>query len=257
MMNRQYLLSALAAVSLLATSCAPTRYSVAGVQRSRILIDSRYDAAPDREAAVFLAPYKASVDSLMSPVMGTAACDMPRFRPESPLSNLLADILVWSSARFGEHPAFGVYNMGGIRATLSKGDVTRGDILDIAPFDNKICFLTLRGSDVLELFRQMASVHGEGVSHSVRLEITGDGRLLSAAIDGRAVDPNATYRVVTIDYLAQGNDHLEAFKKKTDFVSPKSEANNARFLIEDYFKAMKAEGKAVEAKVEGRVKVNN
>ena len=252
-MNKTYLLSALAATSLLATSCAQKRYSVADVQRTRILIDSRYDAAPDREATAFLAPYKASVDSLMSPVMGTAACDMPRFRPESPLSNLLADILVWSSARFGEQPAFGVYNMGGIRATLSKGDVTRGDILDIAPFDNKICFLTLRGSDVAELFRQMAGVHGEGVSHSVRLEISRDGKLLSASVGGRQIDPSASYRIVTIDYLAQGNDHLEAFKKKTQFVSPKSEENNARFLIEDYFKAMKAEGKAVDAKVEGRV----
>ena len=65
----------------------------------------------------------------------------------------------------------------------------------------------------------------------------------------------ASYRITTIDYLAQGNDHLDAFKKKTNFVSPQSEDNNARFLIENYFKAMHAEDKAVEAKVEGRVSV--
>ncbi len=254
-MNKSATFLSLAMASIVATSCAQHQYSVVDTQRSRIVIDSRYDASANREAVAFLAPYKARVDSLMSPVMGTAACDMPRFRPESPLSNLLADILVWSSARFGEHPDFAVYNMGGIRASISKGDVTRGDILDVAPFENKICFLTLSGSDVTELFKQMAAVNGEGVSHSVRLEITKDGRLVSASLNGKPIDPEASYRITTIDYLAQGNDHLEAFRKKTHFVSPKSEENNARHLIEDYFKASKAAGKTVDAKVEGRIKV--
>ena len=243
----------LAALSLFAASCARGLYSVDGVQRSRILIDARYDKSPDSEAVAFLAPYKAKVDSLMSPVMGVAGCDMARFRPESPLSNLLSDILVWSSGKFGERPDFAVYNMGGIRASISRGNVTRGDILDVAPFENKICFLTLRGADVLELFSQIAKVGGEGLSHSVRLAITKDGKLLSATVGGKPVAPGASYRIVTIDYLAQGNDHLEAFRKKTDVLSPKSDDNNARALIENYFLAKKAAGETVEAKVEGRV----
>lgn len=254
-MNKSFITLTLASAALLAASCARHTYSVASVDRTRIVIDSRYDANPDTEAASFLSPYKAHVDSLMSPVMGVAACDMGRFRPESELSNLLSDILVWSSKTFDERPDFAVYNMGGIRASLSKGNVTRGDILDIAPFENKICFLTLQGSDVMELFRQIAKVNGEGLSHSVRLEITKDGRLLSASVNGKPVSTDRAYRIATIDYLAQGNDHLEAFKKKTDFVSPQSEENNARHLIEKYFLAKKAEGKTVEAKIEGRVTV--
>jgi 2',3'-cyclic-nucleotide 2'-phosphodiesterase (5'-nucleotidase family) len=62
--------------------------------------------------------------------------------------------------------------MGGVRADLPKGDVTYGDILDIAPFENKIAFGTMTGADVLELFGQIASTGGEGVSSSVRLVIT-------------------------------------------------------------------------------------
>lgn len=256
-MKSKFLTFSAAAAALLTASCAQHKYYVADVQRSRVVIDSRYDAAPDRDAATFLQPYKAKVDSMMSPVMGVAACDMERRRPESALSNLLSDILVWSSKDFNEHPDFAVYNMGGIRASISKGNVTRGDILDVAPFENKICFLTLKGSDVLDLFRQIAKVGGEGLSHSVRLEITGDGRLLSSAINGKAVDPAASYRIVTIDYLAQGNDHLEAFRKKTGFISPKDDRNNARVLIENYFLDKKAKGEMVEAKVEGRVTVKN
>ena len=239
---------------LLCTSCA-SHWQMTGVERSRILVDKRYDAQPDAQAAAFLKPFADEVNKEMSPVVGRTARYMASHRPESELSNLLSDILIWGGARFGEKPDFAVYNMGGIRASLSKGNVTRGDILDIAPFENKICFLTLSGTDVMELFGQIAMVGGEGVSHSIRLEISKDGKLLSASINGKPVDPNASYRITTIDYLAQGNDHLEAFKKKTNFVSPQNEENNARFLIETYFKDMHAEGKAVEAKVEGRVSV--
>ena len=162
---------------------------------------------------------------------------------------------MWGGAKFNEQPDFAVYNMGGIRAALSKGTVTRGNILDVAPFDNKICFLTLSGADVLELFGQIAVRHGEGLSHSLRLTATADGKLVSATINGKPVDPNAKYRVATLDYLAQGNDHMEAFRKKTDVVSPTGEENNVRHIIEQYFKAADAKGEAVSCAVEGRMKI--
>lgn len=239
---------------LLASSCA-SHYGLAGVERSRILIDARYDAQPDEEAARFIAPYRQAVDSMMGPVMGRAAHDMAVHRPESDLSNLVSDILLESSEQFGEHPDFAVYNMGGIRAALSEGDVTVGDILDMAPFENKICFLTLTGEKVTELFRQIASVGGEGVSRGVRMTITRDGRLLSAEVKGKPIDPKAAYRIVTLDYVAQGNDRMEVFHSKTDVVSPQEEDNNVRHFIEKYFQKRMRAGQSVDSRVEGRIVV--
>ena len=126
-----------------AISCAPRHYQLEGVERTRIIVDSRYDAETDADAAAFLAPYKRVNDSIMGPIMGKVAHNMHAQRPESDLSNLLADILVWAAKDYGEQPVLGVYNMGGIRADLTKGDVTYGDVLDVAPFENKIAFVTL------------------------------------------------------------------------------------------------------------------
>ena len=78
--------------------------------------------------------------------------------------------------------------------------------------------------------------------------------LVSALLFGKPVDPAAHYRVATIDYVAQGNDGLSAFKDGTDLNSPQNELDNARFLIMNYFKYMQAQGKAVDAQVEGRVR---
>ncbi len=255
-MNKKNLLFVLASATFMASSCS-SHYELAGVQRDRILVDSRYDAMPDADAMAFIAPYKAHVDSVMYPVVGTTAHEMTSHRPESELSNLLSDVLAWASADFGEKPDFAVYNMGGIRASLPKGDVTRGDVLDMAPFENKICFLTLTGEEVNELFSQMARCGGEGLSHAVKLVITADGKIVSASIAGNPVDPKARYRIATLDYLAQGNDHMEAFKHKKDVVSPQEEQNNVRFIIEKYFRAMAAAGQVVESRVEGRVTIQH
>lgn len=239
---------------LLLAACS-SGVQLTGVERERVVIDSRYDTVTDSAGVRFLAPYRAKVDSMMSPVVGHAAHDMAASRPESDLSNLLADILLWGSSKFGEKPDFAVYNMGGIRAALSKDDVTIGDVLDVAPFENKICFLSLKGDKVEELFEEMAEAGGEAVSRGVNLVITKDGKLKSALVGGRQIDENRVYRIATLDYLAQGNDGLEAFKDKTDVVSPQSEENNVRHIIENYFREQEKNGRQVDSKVEGRIVV--
>ena len=239
-------------VGMMITSCR-SHYVMSGIERSRILVDSRYDALNDAQADAFMAPYKHVVDSMMSPVVGEVAKYMAAHRPESELSNLLADILMWAAERYNEKPVFGVYNMGGIRAGLAKGKVTYGDVLDVAPFENKIAFLTLSGEKVLELFQQMALSGGEAVSHGVQLVITKDHRLKSAKINGEDVDPNASYRIVSIDYVIQGNDRMEAFKAKTNVNSPQEERNNLRYIIMDYFREQMQQGQVVDREIEGRI----
>lgn len=249
------LVIALAVMGLLSTPAFAQKYKVAKVERTRILIDKRWDVEPDAEAAKFIAPYKSKVDSIMGPVVGNIAHDMTRHRPESELSNLLTDILVWGGKAFGEQPVFAVYNMGGIRSNLAKGKVTVGDVNDMAPFENKICFLTLTGDKVTELFQQIAHRGGEGLSHAVRLVITKDGHLKSATINGEPVDPQKSYRIATLDYLAEGNDQLVAFKSGTDVVAPKAKENNVRYIIMNYFREMMKQGKSVESRIEGRCTV--
>lgn len=244
----------LIAIAIAFTSCGGS-YKVTNVERERIVVDSTYDALPNDEALRFLEVYKGKVDSIMSPVVGHTAKGMSADRPESPLSNLLSDILVWAGAKYGESPEFGVYNIGGMRSSLPKGEVTFGKVLEVAPFENKICFLSLKGSDVTELFRQIAVVGGEGVSGNVRLVITGDGKLKSAKVNGEDVDEKRTYRIATIDYLAEGNDRMPAFTKRFDLLSPKEKHNDMRYIISDYFREQEKKGVLVDANIEGRIVV--
>ena len=256
MSYKQYLLGAFAIMTI--ASCAPKHYHLTSVERSRIIIDSRYDQNPDEKAAAFLAPFKKVNDSIMAPVVGQVAHNMHATRPESDLSNLVSDILMWASRDYNEQPDLAVYNMGGIRADLTKGDVTYEDVLSVAPFENRICFVTLTGEQLMQLFRQIAHRGGEGVSKGVELVITSaniGGELVSARLHGKEIDPQTNYRVCTINYLLDGNDGMDALSKGSDKVAPQEASNNTRFLILNYFQDMLKQGVVVDAQVEGRIKV--
>lgn len=258
MNKKQYLLSVFAILMMF--SCAPKHYHVTSVERSRIIIDSRYDQHPDEKATAFMAPYKRVNDSVMAPVVGQVAHNMHATRPESDLSNLVSDILIWASRDYNEQPDLAIYNMGGIRADLTKGDVTYEDVLSVAPFENKISFITLTGEQLMQLFRQIAYRGGEGVSKGVELVITSaetGGELVSARLHGKEIDPQANYRVCTINYLLEGNDGMSALRLGTDKVSPQEASNNSRFLIMNYFRDMMKQGIVVDAQVEGRIVVRS
>lgn len=198
-----------------------------------------------------LQPYQEGVDSIMKPVIGEAAQKLEAYRPESPLSNLLADILRNSAeTKAGIKADVGVMNMGGIRGLLNKGEITIASAYEIAPFENRLAVVTLKGADLLDLFGQMAAVHGEGLSGAT-LAISKEGKLLDAKVGGEQVDPEKDYQVATIDYLAEGNDRLGAFKKATAKVEPENAV--LRDLFIEYVKRVEAAGRCVDAKIEGRI----
>lgn len=229
-------------------------YSLAGVEGGRVAMTAQYDREPDAEAMYILKPYQQKVDSIMSPVIGHSAASMRAFRPESPLSNLIADVLRQAASRATGRPAdVAVMNMGGIRNAMPEGEITFGTVYEIAPFENALCVLTMDGATLKELFQQIASVHGEGLSGAV-LQIDGQGNLLDTKVGGRPVENNKIYTVATIDYLAEGNDKMTAFRNAQSKTFPKDAL--LRNLLLEYVRQCEQKGQFVSAQIEGRIKVS-
>ncbi|HBJ77019.1 MAG TPA: hypothetical protein DDY68_04250 [Porphyromonadaceae bacterium] len=236
-----------------------SNYRITKVEKERIELNSNYDREVP-EATEFLSPFKKNVDSIMGQVVGTAKKVLEKGRPESPLSNLLADIMVNAGPDFGEKPVMGFYNMGGIRTnSIPGGTVTWGDILSVAPFENKICFLNLTGENLLKLFENMAKRGGEAVSKGIAIKMNPEGKVLSVTFNGKPIDPKASYRIATNPYVAEGNDGLVALKEKTDYVCPKTslngDKNDVRFIIRRYFEQSLKNKKPIDANIEGRIVV--
>lgn len=233
------------------THVSSQNYTVGTITAGHIEITSEYDTCKAMQnAAVFVAPYKKSVDSLVCHVVGHSAQALTVGRPESLLSNWTADVLLAAARKECGKVDFAVTNIGSIRSSFPKGEITVGDVLEMCPFQNMLTVLTLKGSDVIELFQQFSSFGGEGLSHGVQLHYDSKFHLVSARLNGKDIKPGKTYRIATIDYLAEGNDNLKAFKKAVESVK-------TSVLVRDIYmgdiKAHEAKGQPIDAKMEGRI----
>ena len=233
--------------ALLFSSLQAQDYKVRSFCWERIEVTSELDATPSEVAANVVAPYKASVDSIMAPPLGLSRVAMNAKRPESLLSNWAADVMVEGGTATGLEPAdMGLINIGGLRNNMPEGIVRRGDVMLISPFENYMVVLEMKGSDLLELMKDIAAVKGEGVSSSVRMEITEDGKLLSCTIGGTEIDPHRIYTVATIDYLAEGNDKMYSLKKAV-------KRHDIGILARDIMMEYIIKHRVIDSKLEGRI----
>ena len=237
----KYLIVAVLAGGFLFTSCRSARettanYEVVGVKGSMITIDSVWDANPDKRAAEILKPYKDKVDAMMYEVIGTSEMIMDKGNPESLLSNLVASVLQQAAVRVLGKPA----------------DITVGEIFEILPFENSLCVLTMKGTDMKRLFKAIASLHGEGVS-GIRMEISKEGELLNVTIGGQPVKDDQSYTVATIDYLADGNGRMDALLQAEKRVCPENATLRGLFL--EYVRKQTAEGTLITSRLDGRISI--
>ena len=157
----KYLMVAAFAGGFLFTSCRTARettaqYEVTKVEGSMITIDSVWDTTPNVKATEILKPYKEKVDAMMYEVIGTSAMKMDKGAPESLLSDLVAGVLQQAATQVLGKPAdMGLVNMGGLRNILPEGDITVGDVFEILPFENSLCVLTMKGTDLRRLCEEL------------------------------------------------------------------------------------------------------
>lgn len=172
----------------------------------------------DQKIIDFVRPYKLKVDSINSKVIGKSLYDLNNSDRNGGFANLTADF----GYQYGNHIAdslraagmdigrvdLTIMNVGGIRQKMTKGDITEGQIMSTYPFSNKFTIVALKGADIIEALKVGARKGGEAVSHNVRVVTDGKGGLVRVVIDGNEMDPEKTYLLGTIDYVAEGNDDL-------------------------------------------------
>ena len=182
-----------------------------------IPVTDRFDPSLfDQATQAHIAPYKEQLVSIDRHVIGRADADMENNSRTGAYVNWTADfaerfgrMVTDSLRRQGVDIApvdFAMMNTGGIRHSMKKGDVTEGEILATFPFSNHLVLVAIKGSDFIDAMRIAASKHGEAVSEAVRVVTDDSWGLRRVVISGREIDPEATYIMSTIDYLAWGND---------------------------------------------------
>ncbi|MFD0381241.1 bifunctional metallophosphatase/5'-nucleotidase [Streptomyces sp. NPDC127112] len=171
--------------------------------------------------------------------------------PEKPLGDLIADAQLDATSAADKGGAqLAIMNPGGIRADLAykaagdEGDgvVTYGESYTVQPFNNLLDVVDLTGAQLITALQQQVTgpVNGanpkilqvsKGFTYTLDMTKTGADRIVvdSVKLNGAAIDPAKTYRVVMNEFLAGGGDGFTVLKEhKNKLVGvPDLEAFNA------------------------------
>lgn len=174
----------------------------------QILLDSSYDRSYSDSLEAGIAPYRTGVDSLMSKVIGKSAVDLPADSPG--LLNFVSDFCYDLGCRLAGRPVdLALMNSGSLRRGLGKGKITQGQIISMQPFTNHVLVMEIKGGDLIDAMNVYASRDGDGVSDQVRATFDPiSHKVVDLTVGGKPVDPDKTYLLATIDYMAHGGDYM-------------------------------------------------
>ena len=204
---------------------------------------TKEDAAVAAAAKAIMDP----IDAAYGEVFAKSAVDLngakaPGNRTEETnLGDLITDAMMWAiktkAPSVDMTNAVAITNGGGIRAAINKGDITKKDINTVLPFGNTLAVVYVKGSELLEALEASTYCTPEAVGGfpqfagmEVELNIAPKydknakeypgseyfgpksiNRITIKSINGKAFDPNATYAVITNNFMAAGGDTYYAF----------------------------------------------
>ena len=151
-----------------------------------------------------------------------------------------------------------VMNSGGLRRnTIGEGELRARDIFELLPFENALVTLELTGEQVMKLLGVVVSGREaqSGARITYIIEADKSAELESAKLldkDGheREIDPRATYRVVTIDYLINVGGDRYAILREGKNVRPLGVT--LRDAIIAYVKSETTAGREIKPNLDGR-----
>lgn len=166
-----------------------------------IPVTKRLDDRIDPQFSSMIDTYTDQLSGQMSEVLGYSPYTLWKNSPESELSNIAADAIVWMAKEYYDIDAdVSIYNWGGIRSNLPAGNITLGDVYEVFPFDNVLSILTMKGSDLRTFFAHVASDGGLPINSAVRLKIR-NREVVSVTVHGEPIDDDKVYTIATVDYL--------------------------------------------------------
>jgi 5'-nucleotidase len=190
----------------------------------------------DANAKVLADKYRSAVAPIANRVVGRITGDIvrtARANGESPLGDVIADAQL-AYTRSGEGQ-IALMNPGGIRADLdadaspggeATGEVTYGEAFTVQPFNNLVVTQAFTGAQLKDVLEQQFPGFGGqtgqrilqvsgGLTYTWSASAPSGSKISDLALNGTPIDPAATYRVTTNDFLANGGDGFTNLTKGT------------------------------------------
>jgi len=221
-------------------SCAEKKYVVTRIEGKEIAITDKNTEVTEIEN--FIKPYRDNIDKDLSLVLANAPETIDKSGEwQTPMGNFLSDITLEKANPVfekREHKSIDIclLNHGGIRTIISKGDVTARNAFEIMPFENSAFVIGLKGEQILEMISYIITEKKPHPLKGLTFTIGKDNQPKNILVNGKTLENDKIYYVVTSDYLVNGGDNMLFFKKGVEKYDLEYKLRN---IIIDYFKANK------------------
>lgn len=187
----------------------------------------------------FITPYREHVNKDLDSVISYSADTYTKNDGElnTAIGNLIADLTFEQAnpvfnSRTGENIDMVLLNHGGIRAILSKGDITKRTAYEIMPFENSLVVVQLKGKNLLGAVDYLVKAKRAHPISGLKIVVDHNYILKEATLNGQPIDTARTYYAATNDYLYNGGDHMDFFKPNDTVYVLNYKVRNA---LLDYF----------------------
>lgn len=175
------------------------------------------------------------------------------------LGNFVTDgMRAQASAKLGRPVDVAIINSGGLRRNaIVEGELRARDIFELLPFENALVTLDLTGDQLLRLLRTVVSSReaqsGARLVYITKADRTSEletAKLIDAQGREKEINPNASYTIVTIDYLV--NVGGERYGVLREGKNTKALGVTVRDGIIDYIKSETAAAREIKPRLDER-----
>jgi len=222
----------------LVASCGKQNYQVSKIEGKRITITDK--EKQDSQIENYIKPYREHINQDLDSVLAycPVTLDKSSGKWQTTIGNLMADVTLQRGntvfmAREKKNIDLCILNHGGIRSILPKGNVTSRTAFEIMPFENSLVVIALKGEQILELVDYFIATKKPHPLSGTTFTIGKDNIAKNILVQGKPVEKETIYYVATNDYLSNGGDNMEFFKKGTQKFDLDYKLRN---ILIDYFK---------------------
>ena len=213
-----------------------------------VLVDRA--TTPDPAETAVIDKWKTLAGPIAATVVGTVAQDVTGDASgnrgiETPMADLIADSILWGTQSGNSQIAF--MNVGGVRASFlvnqisngeAPGKITYTEAYNVAPFGNLLVTMDMTGQQIKDTLEQqydptrdrqyLALGVSEGFSYTWDDSRPQGSKVVagSMTLNGAPMSMTATYRVGTLNFLANGGDNFTGFMSGTNLLGGKEDLQN-------------------------------
>ncbi len=172
----------------------------------------------DSIALLSTLPYKAKLDVEMKQAIAYSDSALTRDGFESSLGNFVltaSEEYININKKTYSGNSIVILNRGGLRNNLPAGEITKGNIFELMPFDNEIVILKISGQKLLDCIKAMMK-EKKLISRNLGMKVKHE-EPQDILIYTKPFNINEDYYVITSDYLAMGGDNCSFFGKPISY----------------------------------------